>query len=39
MSHSLQDLTAPEHPIQPLYDMVWRHIETEARQLAASETC
>ena len=37
MSHSFQDSTAPEQPIEPLHDTVWRHIEMEARQLAGSE--
>ena len=37
MSHSFQASTAPEQPIQPLHDTVWRYIETEARQLAGSE--
>src|SRR5258707_12917677 len=38
MSHSFQGSTAPDKPIQPLHGTIWRHIDAEARQLAASES-
>jgi serine O-acetyltransferase len=38
MPNSLQDSTAPEQPVQPLHEVIWRHVEAEARQLAGSES-